>query len=131
MSDGTLPEVNLQLGEVNGVTALTTNIKTGELQFHEKLWLYTAIQETGGVPRVRFSMHEVSWSEVTVVNGCLTLVNDDFADEMKGWALVRVIDDRCSSQTIVTRCTFYQQYTTEEARQAAAKSYGGLTKTPW
>ena len=131
VSDGTLPEVNLQLGEVNGVTALTTNIKAGELQFHEKLWLYTAIQETGGVPRVRFSMHEVSWSEVTVVNGCLTLVNDDFADEMKGWALVRVIDDRCSSQTIVTRCTFYQQYTTEEARQAAAKSYGGLTKTPW
>lgn len=131
VSDGTLPEMNLQLGEVNGVAALITDIKAGELHFREKLWLYTAIQETGGVPRVRFSMHEVPWSEVTVVNGCLTLVNDEFADEMKGWALVRVIDDRCSSQTIVTRCTLYQQYTTEEARQAAAKSYGGLTETPF
>lgn len=35
-----------------------------------------------------------------------------FADEMKGWALVRVTDDRCSTQSIVTRCPPYQQYTT-------------------
>ena len=42
-------------------------------------------------------------------------------------ALVRVSDDRCSPQTIVTRCTLYQQYTTKEALQVAAKSYGGLT----
>lgn len=26
-----------------------------------------------------------------------------------------------------TRCTYYEQYTTEEALQAAAKSYKGLT----
>lgn len=27
----------------------------------------------------------------------------------------------------VTRCTYYQRFTTDEALQAAAKSYGGLT----
>jgi hypothetical protein len=50
---------------------------------------------------------------------------------MKGWALVMVCENRCSPQTIVTRCTLYEQYTTEEALQAAAQSYGGLTKKPF
>ena len=77
--------------------------------------------------RVRFSMKEVSRADMTVVDGHLALVNEEFADDMKGWALVRVINDRCSSQTIVTRCTLYQQYTTEEALEKAAESYGGLT----
>ena len=58
-------------------------------------------------------------------------VLDEFADEMKGWALVKVIDDRCSPQTIVTRCSLYQQYTTQEALEIAADSYGGLTETPF
>jgi hypothetical protein len=56
--------------------------------------------------------------------GCL-------ADEKKGWALVKVVDDRCSPQTIVTRCTLYEQYTTEEALERATDSYGGLTETPF
>ena len=131
VSDGTLPAVNLQLGEVNDVAALITDLKVEGRLFHEKWWLYTAIQETGGVPRVRFSMREVSWREMTVVNGCLALVNEEFADEMKGWALVRVVDERCSAQTIVTRCTLYRQYTTDEALQVSAKSYGGITETPF
>ena len=38
---------------------------------------------------------------------------------MKGWALVRVMNNRCSTQGIVTRCTYYQQYTTEEALETA------------
>ena len=88
-------------------------------------------QASSAVPRVRFSMREISSQEMTVLKGCLAMVSEEFADEMKGWALVRVIDDRCSAQTIVTRCTLYQQYTTEEALQAAAKSYGGLTETPF
>ena len=50
---------------------------------------------------------------------------------MKGWALVKVIDDRCSRQTIVTRCTLCQRYMTEDALEAAADSYGGLTETPF
>ena len=127
MSDGTLPTIQQQIGEVNGVAALITDLKADERLFHEKLWLYTAIQETGGVPRVRFSMREVLWNEMTVVDGHYVLIGEEFADEMKGWALVRVIDDRCSAQTIVTHCTLYQQYTTGEALQKAAKSYGGIT----
>jgi hypothetical protein len=53
------------------------------------------------------------------------------SDEKKGGALVRVNGDRCSQQGIVTRCSLYQRYTTEEALQEAAKSYGGLTPKPF
>lgn len=56
------------------------------------------------------------------------LVSDEFADDMKGWALVHVRGERCSTQTAITRCTYYKQFTTEEALQAAAASYGGLMK---
>jgi len=42
-----------------------------------------------------------------------------------------VMDDRCSRQTIVTRCTLFEQYTTEEALEVASDSYGGLTETPY
>ena len=71
-------------------------------------------------------MREVKRDEFAVVDECLALLNNDFANEMKGWALVRVMGKNCSSQGIVTRCTYYQQYTTEEALEAAAKNYGGL-----
>ena len=127
VSDGTLPAVQQQLGEVDGTPALITDLRHDEYLFNEKLWLYTAEQKMEGVPRVRFSKRDVSRSEMTVVDGHLALVGEEFADEMKGWALVRVSDDRCSQQAIVTRCTLYQQYTTEEALQTAAKSYKGLT----
>ena len=127
VSDGTLPALQQQLGEVNGTPALITDLQYGEHLFHEKLWLYTAEQNMEGVPRVRFSKRDVSRSEMAVVDGHLALIGEEFADEMKGWALVRVVDNRCSPQTIVTRCTLYQQYTTEEALQTAAKSYKGLT----
>jgi hypothetical protein len=46
-------------------------------------------------------------------------------------AFVLVNGERCSPQTIVTRCTLYQQFTTDEALQEAAKSYKGLTKDVW
>ena len=132
VSDGTLPALQQELGEVNGVPALMTGLKYGESHFHEKLWLYTAEQKIEGpLTRVRFSKRDVTRSEMTVVDGQLALVGEEFAYNMKGWALVLVNDNRCSPQTIVTRCTLYQQYTTEEALQAAAKSYGGLTDTPF
>ena len=128
VSDGILPTVKLELGEVNGTPALLTDLKVSDRSHHVKLRLYTAVQNLENeIPRVRFSMREVSWLDMTVVDGSLALVGDEFADEMKGWALVKVIDDRCSPQTIVTHCTLYQQYSTEEALQTAAKSYGGLT----
>ena len=133
VSDGTLPAIQLQLGDVNGTPALLTNLTNDECTYRVKFRLYTAVQtlENGFMPRVRFNMREVRWSEMTLVDGHMVLVGKEFADVMKGWALVRVIDDRCSPQTIVTRCTLYEQYTTDEALQTAAKSYGGLTETPF
>lgn len=132
VSDGTRPVIHQQLGEVNGAPALLTDLRESDRTIHTKFRLYTAEQTMAGeTPLVRFSMREVRWNEMTAVDGRMALVGEEFADEMKGWALVRVIDDSCSSQNIVTRCTLYQQYTTEEALQAAAKSYGGLTATPY
>jgi hypothetical protein len=137
MSDGTLPTIQLQLGEVNGTPALLTDLANDDWTYRTKFRLYTAVQtlENDFLPRVRFSTREVTWRDITLVDGRMTLVSEEFADEMKGWALVRVIDGRCSPQGIVTRCTLYQKYTTEEALETAAKSYGGLTNqgflSPW
>lgn len=132
VSNGTLPQVRQELREVDGTAALLTDLKVNELYRGEKLRLYTAVQYNEyDMPWVRFEMREVSRREMTAVDGCLAIVGEEFADEMKGWALVRIIGDSCSPQTIVTRCTLYQQYTTDEALQAAAKSYGGLTKPPF
>ena len=127
VSDGTLQPIKQHLGEVNGTAALITNLKADTLQDGEKLMLYTAEQQLyGKFPMAGFKVREVELNEFTEVNGCLALVNNDFADDMKGWALVRVNGERCSSQGIVTRCTYYEQFTTEEAFQEAVKSYGGL-----
>ena len=133
MSDGILPMVKQELGEVDGTPALLTDLMESDRTYHAQLRLYTAVQtiEHDFFPRVQFSMREVSWWDMTVVDGRLVLVGEEFADDMKGWALVKVIDNRCSPQTIVTRCTVYQQYTTEDALEKAAESYGGLTETPF
>ena len=91
------------------------------------------------MPRVRFSVRTVPMTEFVKHQGCLALTGEEFADTMKGWALVRVVPSttdeggrtfsgRCSTQSLVTRCTHYQQYTTDEALSAAAKTYGGLTE---
>ena len=131
VSDGILPMVKQDLGEVDGTPALLTDLKESERSRFATLRLYTAVQtiENDNFPRVRFSMREVSWwNDMTVVDGRLALVGEEFADEMKGWALVKVVNDRCSPQTIITRCTLYQQYTTDDALERAADSYGGLTQ---
>ena len=128
VSDGTLPEIKQELGEIDGMPALITNLKAHDWEPWTKLWLYTAVQ-TGSERStlVRFSKREVPWEEVNLVDGHYILKGDEFADDMKGWALVLVKGERCSPQTIVTRCTLYQQYTTKEALEKAADSYGGLT----
>ena len=133
VSDGTLPSVTLKIGEVNGTAALLTDLTKEDWTSRSKFRLYTAVQtlENDFMPRVRFSVREVKWNEMTLVDGHMALVGDEFADEKKGWALVRVNGDRCSQQGIVTRCSLYQRYTTEEALQEAAKSYGGLTPKPF
>ena len=132
VSNGKLPTVEQHLGTVDGKPALLTDLGVGNRQWGEQLWLYTAEQRGEDViPRVRFTRHMVSRQEMTAVDGRLALVSDEFADSTKGWALVRVIGDRCSPQAIQTRCTLYQQYMTDEALQRAAKSYGGITDKPF
>ena len=127
VSDGTLPPIKQWLGEVDGTAALVTNLKADTLRDGEKLMLYTATQSAISMI-VSFKVREVMLDEFVEVDGCLSLVDNDFSDEMKGWALVHVNGPLCSSQGIVTRCTYYEQFTTEEALQKAAQSYGGLTK---
>ena len=132
VSNGTLPALEQHLGEVDGTPALITNLKPGDMYRGEWLWLYTAEQHIeGDLPRVRFSRSDLFWQRGTSSSGPLILKGDEYADPMKGWAIVRVAGDQCSPQTIVTRCTLYQQYMTEEALQRATKSYGGLTETPY
>ena len=129
VSDGTLPPIKLQLGEVNGTPALLTNLQPDDLRHPAKLLLYTAVQcIENGMPRVRFTMRGVEKPDFVAVEGYLALVGEYFANESKGWALVRVIKERCSTQGLVTRCTLYKQFTTEEAMQNAAKTYGGINE---
>lgn len=128
VSEGTLLPIKQQLGIVDGTPALITNLKASEWEEPERWLLYTVEQFEGKTtPMVIFKVREVPMDEFTEVDGCLALVDNEFSDEMKGWALARVNGDRCSSQRIVTRCTYYEQFTTEEALQKAAESYGGLT----
>ena len=132
MSDGKLPAIHEELGEVDGVAALITNLKGKDYDCQTRLLLYTADQcIERDMPLVRFSVREVSWEEMSMVDGHYVLKGEAFADDMKGWALVLVKNERCSPQTIVTRCTLYQQYTTEDALEKAADSYGGLTRPPF
>ena len=135
VSDGSLTPIKQQLGSVDGIAALLTDLKSSDLRRPEKFLLYTAEQRIeGNKPVVRFlQVREVAKEEFTEVGGRLALTGDEFADPMRGWALVRVIpsatpgEDRCSTQSLVTNCRLYEQYTTEEALQQAAQSYGGLT----
>lgn len=120
--------LQLQLGEVDGTPALLTDRKAADVRPFEVFLLYTAEQQfhREDCPKVVFKMREVKQEEFTVVDGCLALVDNDFADEMKGWALVHIMGRNCSTQSIVTHCNYYQKFTTEEALEEAAKSYGGL-----
>ena len=128
VSDGTLLPVRQRLAEHEGAIVLLTDLTPGTLQEGERLVLFTAVQKTEArIPRVRFAKREVRPEEMAEVEGCLALTGAEFADEAKGWALVRVDRERCSPQGIVTRCTRYLEFTTDEALQEAAKSYGGLT----
>lgn len=129
VSDGNLKPIKQHLGEVGATAALMTDLKAGELQHKETLMLYIAEQRIEGrTPCLRIlEVREVRQEEFVEVDGHLALTGEEFADEMKGWTLVRVEGDRCSTQSLVTRCRYYEQYTTEEALLAAAESYGGLT----
>ena len=128
VSEGNLLPVQQRLGEVDGTPALITDRKAADVRPFEVFLLYTAEQQfqRENCPKVSFTMREVKRGEFVLVDGCLALTDNDFANEMKGWALVRVIGKNCSTQSIVTRCKYYVQFSTEEALDNAAKSYGGL-----
>ena len=129
VSEGTLPPVQQSLGEVNGVAALLTDLQLGGIKPSDAFWLYTAEQRLDTI-QVYFKMREVKVSEMTQTEEGLALVGEEFGDDNKGWALVHVKKDRCSTQSIITRCTLYRQHTTEEALEAAIQSYGKLVKAP-
>lgn len=139
VSDGVLPVVEQRLDVVDGMPALVTNLTRDDLRRGDKLMLFTLCQKVdNGQPRLHITCSELQWATtsrdknstfhiVTLPDGCLALVGSEFGDDMRGWALVHVRDERCSCQTVVTASTFYLQFTTDEALEAAAASYGGLT----
>lgn len=140
VSDGPLPTIKMWYDEVGGQPALLTNLKPENCAPRETLRLCCLRQSAdGAAPRVdmhwrlmemptgtdHFGADEL---HLVLVDGRVALVGAALADPMTGWALVLTDGDRCSSQTVVTRCTFYERYTTAEALETAAASYGGLTE---
>lgn len=124
VSEGKLLTVKEHLGEVDGIAALITNLKKKDLRPGVELRLYTAEQRVEyGIPKVSFEDRKVKKSELVETEEGLALLGDEFADDNKGWAMVLITGKRCSTQGIITRCTLYEQYTTQEALLAAAKSH--------
>ena len=74
VSNGTLPALEQHLGEIDGTPALITNLRAGDMNHGERLWLYTAEQHVeGDVPRVRFSRSDVVWQRGAAADGSLIL----------------------------------------------------------
>ena len=127
VSEGVLPPVKQWLGEVEGRAALLTGLK--QLPKDAEMRLYKLDQrEEDGWPVLRISMKRLSAADFRNAGGGLALVDDEFGDERKGWALVMVEGDRCSTQRALSNCTLYKRYTTAEAFAAAVASYGGLVE---
>ena len=131
VSDGTLPEVKQHLGEVGGKAALITDIRPFIKSYGMELRLFTAEQINGTYPKVEFDVRSVTREELIETDEGLALVGEEFADDNKGWALVLVKGENCSPQSIVTRCTLYQQFTTEDVMNEAAKTYGRVKESPF
>lgn len=143
LSDGPLPTVGYQLGDVDGQPALLTDL-TRTAARKDTLLLYVLKQDvirrrtSEEQFRISIEVETLTLDDFVVVpstlmspykdvRGTLALVGDRYGDPMLGFGLVRVKDSLASHQRVVTNCTYYERYTTEEALQAAAKSYGGLT----
>lgn len=143
ISDGYLPSIQYQLGEVDGKPALLTDLTKASAK-KMKLLLFVLEQKVTQQPvegddfQLKITVEDVTVDDFVKVpstspspykstRGTLALVGDRFADPMLGFALVCVGSDDASYQRVVTNCTYYERYTTEEALQAAAKSYDGLT----
>ena len=124
---------------VKGRAALLTDLTSARAEGMEML-LYVLKQtiEDGPGEEERFQLsvavEEIAAGDFEEVEssqgdggGTLALVGERYADPMMGFGLVQVKEGVASHQRVVTRSSYYERYTTEEALQAAAKSYGGLT----
>lgn len=139
VSEGDLPAIEYRLGEVDGHPALITNLPA-KMNNENHLRLYTLNQRVDhNLPRVGIYAEEqivghslcaapFKDTEVRLLDEGVAFVGDIFGDDSKGWALMLITGDQCSSQQVVSRCNLYERYTTEEALLAAAASYGGLTR---
>jgi len=133
VSDGPLRPLSYRLGELEGMPSLLTDLSVKDA-VKGRLLLYTLHQvflihqqDEDDMPRLKVEMEEVDSTAITEVDGCVALKGERFADSMAGFALVHVVDGHVAQQRIVTNCNYYEWFTTEEALQEAAKSYGGLT----
>ena len=128
VSSGTLTSLTEWLGSVDGTPALQTDLRMADLHRDDRLRLYTLRQEIDrDCPMLRISTRDLSRDELCEVESGVAVCDGQFADNMCGWAIVLVREGRCSTQAAVSRCTFFERFTTEEALQDAANSYGGLT----
>ena len=131
VSDGPLPSFDYQLGELDGQPALLTTLAEADAR-EGRLLLYVFHQEEKGIPTITAKAIDLSQPtdevSLTTHDGNLALTSNLFADPMYGFALVHVVKGHTSRQVLVTRNTKYEQYTTEEALYASAKSYGRVTK---
>ena len=133
VSDGPLPTIGYRLGKAAGRPALLTDLTPKRARKGELL-LYVLQQHVGThaqddpAPHLSICVETIDLDATTVVDGRVVLTDSRFANPMMGFGLVQVVDGHASLQRVVTRCTYYERYTTEEALQTAAKSYGGLTE---
>ena len=155
LSFGPLLPVSYQLGDVDGQPALLTDLSANDLRhlaapdtygspkdfalllyvLHQRL----LPQQTGeewaqlSITVEPLTKHDFTTVPSTILSpyknpkGTLALVSPRFSDPMLGFGIVRLQAGHASTQRVVTRCTYYERFTTEEALQAAADSYGGLT----
>lgn len=127
-------------GTPNGTDMVTALCKFGsDFRAGDILRLYTITQTIENkVPKIYVEVEDLTldygdtnmgftYAGLHRIDGRLALTGSAFADNATGWALVHISGSKCSSQTVATRCTLYEQYTTEEALAIAAASYGGLT----
>lgn len=152
VSNGPLSPIRYQFSEVDGQPALLTDLIPQDME-EGKFLLYVLRQkiihwqEEEDLAQVNISVVPLTFGpdieipHIGIVHlstsipfkpfqkqsGNLSLIGNLFSDSMLGFALVRIHDGHVSSQRVITRCTYYEKYTTEEALQVAAKSYKGLT----
>ena len=144
VSDGPLSPISYQLGYVDGQPALLTDLTKASAK-KDTLLLYVLEQKVThwrkdeDLFRLRIKVETLKaddfvnvpstlMSPYKNVHGTLALVGERYGDPMLGFGLTRAKDGFASHQRVVTHCKYYERYTTEEALQAAAKSYGGLTE---